>query len=460
MGTERKTNPNDKQGGGYKAATLFCVASAIIVILTLVATHLLLGPRDRIIGFVPGDAVAYVHAQGNNAVLRLSKQSKFVPETTANEIGLFALNLDEEQVWTAALMWNRLLPPTGKELELLEMYGALKVSPTFYILRTGRGPIILSEGWNGSLKDKEQVSDAFEAIRSVSRIQAYLDSAPLLAKEIGSGLIEFEPEPVVLALLPGNNALRTLMMSVPEAAKFEGSLGFRLPDDQAGRFVPPIIAPKTEKQSVSFASYENLLDPIPLLFHKTEALRTDAGIPDSSFLESARTDIRKSLSSGISLTMWPGSNGPSFAAHLPDVDARDLKGNILTYLSASFPKKQTIKLPDGQNIVEYVVEPEYFDESRVPNDETGLTLAGYPIQPYKGGAILASDIETLDLVTAVDNTELDKTCISGNWPTLSINDPEIFLGKMDIIRKFLDVLPLRQLVIQRTGDNIVYFCGY
>lgn len=471
MSLKRDYSPRNKKGGGRKAAALLYVAAISAVLLTLLMIHALLGPRDRIAGFVPADAIIYLHAQGRKAVSEISDTSLFIPDNGAVELGLFALELDEGQVWTAALMWSRLSPPTAEEIESLDAAGAVRIAPTFYILRTGDGPIILSEGWNGSLSETKDIKRALATMSSVSRIQAYIDTDALFAETLDPTLFPVEPGPMVLALAPNGGKVSALVAGVSEAARYPKFLGFRLPDDRKDRKIPEILhsteppRPGHDGPSISLTTDANSLNPIPLLFNEVESLRAEAGVPESIQLELSRMLITGRFSGPLALTIWPQAStgkGPSFAAYLPEVDPADLKSEVLGYLSASFPKKSRLDLPDGNEAIEFIVEPGLFQRPtiKVPGDDD-RPWQDYPMTAHRKGSLIASDTETLNQVlTAGTKDSGQARCITGSWPTLTIDGLPEFVPADGVLGDVLRFIPLKNLVIQRIGDNITFFCGY
>ncbi len=457
MNPERNHNPKDKQGGGRKAATLFCLAAIALTALSLVSIYIFLGPRDRLARYVPADALVYIHGQGRQAVTDIAFDAGFIPQTRASEIALFALELDEGRVWTAALMWSRLAPPTPDEILSLEDAGALKVSPVFYVIRSGEGPIILSEGWNGSLADQDQIADALAAMRSVARIQSYLETDELWENGLDQDIFSANTGPTVLAISGSGDARKVLMSGVSDASSFSRWLGFRLSDAKSTPGVPPLLRTADRRAHMSLTTDRNVIDPFATLFHKAETLRDKAGIPGSYQLDTAKQLILTRFSGRLSLVVWTDGPEPTFAAYLPDSKVHDLIADLNSYLSASFPRKNEIELSDGSTVTEYIVEPGRYS---LPKDDTGQTWFAYPIRKHDDGTLVASDQESLERIERAGNTGDVRVCAAGSWPTLDIDNADGVLPWNEMVSRILGLNTPDRLVIQNIGDNFTIFCGY
>jgi len=447
-------SPRTDRGGGRKAAALSCFIVAAAAVLALILIHLSLGPRDRLARFVPSDAVIYVHAQGQRAAARIVEKTSFVPENSADEIGLFALELDGEMIWTAALMWNRLSPPSKDETDALLAAGAIRVAPVFYILRASDGPIILSEGRDGSLVDDDATDRALSALRGVSRIQAYVDTATLLEGVVDPSILPTSSGKMVLALTAKKEGPAVLAVDLAEAARQPRILGFGLPNDTDG--IPSSLPFGPERPIISFTTDRNTINPLPLLFHKTEVLRTRAGTPESVQLDRASIRLAEHFSGPLSLIAYP--DGLAFAAYLPGTDLSVMENDILAYLDASLPKKNDIELPDGRIISEFIIETVKYEQG-LKRDSTAQS--DYPIADFKDGVLVASDAEMLDSVLTSGTNSLGPVgCLSGEWPTLIIDDLQEIMPKSENLTAVLQMFGFKKTVIHRIGDNSLFFCGY
>jgi len=454
MALKLDISPRKDRGGGHKAAALSCLIVTAAAVLALVLIHLSMGPRDRLARFVPADAVVYVHAQGQRAVSKIVEATMFVPKNSADEIGLFALNLDGETIWTAALMWNRLSPPSEDESQALLSAGAVRVAPVFYILRASDGPIILSEGRNGSLIDDDAIDCGLSAMRGVSRIQAYADTTALLEGVIEPSMLPTSSGKMVLALSTRADGPAVLAVDIAEIADRSEILGFRLPDDADG--VPAELMSGTGRLAITFVTDKNTINPLPLLFRGTEERRILAGTPESAQLDQARFRLAEHFAGALSLLVYPDDG--AFAAYLPDSDLSELKNDILAYLDASFPKKSDIKLPDGRIVSEYIVEAAN-DGRNLKNED--IAQSDFPIASFNDGVLIASDAGMLRSMLAPEAHDSVKSgCLSGEWPTLMIDGLQEIAPKSGILPIVLRIFGFKDVVIHKIGDNSLFFCGY
>ncbi|MEA3249326.1 MAG: hypothetical protein U9Q03_03145 [Patescibacteria group bacterium] len=462
MNPNGNNSPREKQGGGRKAAALFCLAAIFAIVLAFGLIYLSLGNRDRIIRFVPSDAVLYVHAQGNEAITRVRAFTPLIPALSANEIGLFVLEIDGHKIWNTALMWNHLTPPSDNEINALKNAGAIQIEPTFYILRADEGPIIMSEGRNGSLAERRDVARALATMRSISRTQAYIDTDAFLKSALDSEIFPIDLGCSVFALTKGHDAPSVLMTSVAEAERYAPLLGFRLPDARDGHLIPALIRSNRGGTSISLTTAETGLNPTALLLYKIEELRREAGTPDGPALDQARSEITADFSGPISILVRPNAEHEdtvAFAALLPDATPEKLRAHIARYLSAALPRRDELKLPDGRMVNEFIVEPGLYDyeNGELPgNGFDDTAWQGYPINRHDAGTLIASDKETLDSLVVSSS---DMGCITGGWPTLVISELDGFISDNDVLSQVLDLIHLKDIVIQKIGDNIVYFCG-
>jgi hypothetical protein len=464
MDLNQDNSPKDRQGGGRKAAALLYLAFAATAVLSIALTHLSTGSRDRLIQFVPSDAVFYLHAQGRENVTRISETVPFIPENKANELGLFALNLDEGQVWTAALLWSRLSPPSEKELSELADAGALRVAPTFYIIRTGEGPIILSEGKGGSLNDQREAARALATMRSVSRTQAYLDPDSLLEGGLDSDLFPVNLDSAVMAV-PWVSGRPTMLVSgMTKAAGYPRVLGFRLPDSALGQAAPSLLNDRGGEPSLSLALRETNFDTTSTLFSEIDRSRREAGVPEHEELDQARDNVKKLLSGPLSVVIHPiddGQSSPEFIAYLPGVQPSALKAAMSDLMNTSIPRAGEYSLPDGRTTTEYIIEPGMFSypvedggPSLPRNTLDGETWPAYPIIGFGSGSAIASDMSLLE-----DIQFSGAICLSSKWPTIAIKDvPRLPAGK-GVLNSILELINLKDIVIHRIGDNLLFFCG-
>ncbi len=459
-GTEIKTRFSKNQDGGVKAAVLFWSGLVLLALTTIAISHFTLGSRDTLLTQVPNEAKIYVHAQGKQTDIAL----RFMPELSAlhpTEAATFALTEDGGLQWTSLLRWHWLSGPTEHELTQLNALDAQKIGRNIYLV--GMTNFITNDGH--SLSDNNSIRRALSSARGLSYAQSFVD---LSSMDIGQeGIRDLMPANKIVLAITRKNSNRITIRS----ADIDSWNNFTNRNNQepAG-MLPPLMILPDEQIGVSLSLSESVELITELLFADTIERSDELDVPDSNQRDQAWLDLLGQFSGPTSLMLANYESADAkirFAVYYPNLNAKDLMSGIEKYINTAFPASQTFKRPDGKTEREFFLNkelimygPEAFGGIRMLITEDDEEIK-YPLKDLESGVILASDTEMLLL----GEKSLEKYFNYSNYCTLNasetiyLNNPIQIEESLPFLRMFFDFEQVIDMIIQKSGDKWVYFCG-
>jgi len=450
-GSKTPIEKAEKRGGGEKTAAPFWTACLLLAVASLFLSHYLLGTRDTLINLVPTDASIYIHAQGEQADLAL----RLLPNLGAlepNESALFAVSDNGSMQWTALLRWRYPFEPTDEERARLTENGAKIIDDRTYA--AGATDLVLSDdAQSSSLAQNKLVAPALSSMRGVARAQGYMatTSVEQTASLLVDGL-EFAGSPFVFAVTEHK---RTNIILV-KAEQAPSLLGFRVLATKNQRPLPTLEPAADLNSAISYSFAETDFRLADLLFAEVEAARTALGVPDSTELDEVKNELEDWFTGRLSLTLSaePTTAGHTrFSLYLPDTEITSLQAVINRLLNVSLPQSITFMRPDKVEETEFIINSEQNSEIK-PNFT-------YPMKQVGSGLILASDQEMLQagLGSLEAGKAEQKRCAQGADSIINVHNLKFLADYFPILGLIMDYPQFENVVIQRNGDNMVFFCG-
>ncbi|MFH1047838.1 MAG: hypothetical protein V1738_06055 [Patescibacteria group bacterium] len=360
------------------------------------------------------------------------------------------------------MRWRFPISPTAEQQTILKELNAQQINRrTYAVGATG----LLS---TDSLAADSTVKFALANSRSFSRTQAFIDW-PKIQPENYAGII---PPDYRLVLTVNEN--QTTGQRKVFLAPIDSTDGLIRPH-QANRSAThdflPIMPPANQSGTSIVLESGNHLNLTSILLADVEQHRLDSNSPDSDELTNALSAIDDMLRvplSGLILNRQESASANRFVLKLADIKADHFQSVLSEYLQFAYPLKNTYVRPDGIRETEFIANISGFDyQERTSGDILLLNyaqLAGgltYPIKTVGNDLLVASDMEMLLIgLSSIENkTHQPQSCLIEANETILTDNYSLLVNYLPFLGLFLDQSKVTNMVIQKIGDNLVYFCG-
>lgn len=456
-GLKRKSRFARYMGGDARTVlTLLCVG----LFLTAVAFFsCVLRSTDNLVMYVPKDVKAYVHYRRLpwNDYTLLKKAFAIPAHLEPREAAVFSRQDENgDLVWGTLLMWDSDDAVRIDERLTLNEIATARLDRKTYLI----GDLGVVQHHEQSLIYTEK-GRAYKTMLSISRAQALFSSDIF----VSAAYRDDNPSQTLIASLrEKDGALLASVQASAGAHVLGGLLGeFRADDDQT---VMDFAVPNSATIAVSSLS-DPVFDAMQLLFADLKKLTTTRGTPLNSALRDAESELHRLFSSPSTLTLFADIDGATeFILHYPTIDPSTLMDATSRFLQAALPESTHITLPDGDRAWELKIDPEAstfepvigLDNAQILAPDTGISLI-IASAPF-GGTLMGTSIEPLKTYLQDEIRTPDVRCGKPRGHASYFNnDPNGVFEELDIPGNPLSTLKITEMLVTKTGDNSLFFCG-
>lgn len=466
--THSQSGNGGRRGGGSSVTLLF-VAAALLIAAAFGLTRTFLTQEDGVAAFVPGNAVAYLHAGGRTAANALLSSSVQMPSGIApDEVSVFATPGDDALRWGVLVGWRPPRTPSEGERSALASRGAVALDARRYLIGDDSLSVAsrVAAAAHASLADDRKKSRALALMRSVASVQAYAEPSALLPSETVSMLAGVSADavsPSVAAINLASGSIRARVLTLDAAAAAYGILGYREKTPRTAhtdlRRFPAQIAVTEDRPSFDVAK---LLG----------GLVRPEDHPAPAVLNAAGDELRASLALPYALWLRPDAEKGrvGFLLRFPGKDAMSVKKDVARYAAAINPDRRVLRLPDGAAVTEFRIDTDSREAEMGLQDATVAIGANPEVSVVVGddgehGAIVASSAELVaefrgQKASVADDEDGCPAADRGS--RLEIEAPSMLLKPIPQAEAAINALGLKKIIIGSSmgGDKEILICGY
>lgn len=456
-----------RRRGGGSFVTLLFVAAVPLAAAVFALTQALIAPSDEVAAFVPGNAVAYLHAGGRTAANVVLSSSVQMPSgISPDEVAVFATPGDDTLRWGVLVGWRRPRTPSAEERAALAIRGAEPLDARRYLIGDSSLAVAtrVAAAAHSSIADDGKKWRALALMRSIAAIQVYAEPAALLPPEASAMIADISADaasPIVAAVNLSSGAIHVRALSLEAAASHYSVLGYRESSVRRtradlGRF-PAGVAMAEAAPSFDIGK---LLAEIP---HADDH-------PAPSLLSEAGDELRSSLALPYMLWLRPeipdGRIG--YLLRFPGADTRRVKRALARYAAAINPDRTVLRLPDGAAVTEFRLDVASREAGMSSKDDT-VALGDGPENAIvvgsdgAGGSLIASSEGMMAeyRATKPSNFRDENGCPAANSPSqIEVRDPAAILAPISQAESAIKALGVKTIIIGTSVDKEFLVCGY